>query len=346
MDISTAKVNIRNKIIHLNIDELLISPYNKRYFKRYQQHLDYYLDSYAYLLSNAISKLDKPVSSAVFLDYGGGCGLLSYFAIELGFKNVIYNDVYDVSIADVKVISRHLQLHIDKFIWGDIHQVTKSLNQSKIYPDLICSFDVLEHIYDINNWFLQLKEFNHPFQLFFKTSANGKNPLVNRHLKKMQRIDELHGVEKQEGWKERDLNSSFLSERKKIIRNNFEQLTDGEVSRLSVLTRGLNEEDIKKEILYYITNGTFRYKINHSTNTCDPYTGNWTEKIIDTKSLSEYLRSLGFECNVTNSLYPYSHKKFLNIIKYLLNTVIKLTGKDKLFFSPSYTLEVENKSDR
>lgn len=153
---------------------------------------------------------------------------------------------------------------------------------------------------------------------------------------------ELHDRIREEVWKEIDLHTSFLNERKKKITRHFPQLTEDEVSSLAALTRGLKESDIIKEVTYFIEHSEMKYEIAHPTNTCDPYTGNWTEKIIDTKSLCDFINSLGFTCRVSNSFYEYSENRILNIPKYFLNLIIRLTGKRNLFFSPSYTIEVEN----
>ncbi len=332
---------VKVKIKSLDIDSLKISDYNKRYLKQYQQNIDYFLSSYKQLISNAISKLEKPVEEIIFLDYGGGSGLMTYLAVALGFKKVIYNDLYEISANDVKIIAKHLGLKVDNFIVGDIAELIKKLDTLNIQPNLICSFDVLEHIYDTEGWFSQLKNFKHPFQLFFKTGANGHNPLINRRLKKLHLKSELEGFNKKSGWKDIDLASSFLAEREKIIKRHFPNIEKDKLHIIALKTRGLREEDIIKQVKHYIAAGNIKYEIKHPTNTCDPYTGNWTEKIIDTKSLCNFITSMGFTCQITNSYYPYSEKKLLNVIKYTLNLIIRLTGKNNLFFSPSYTIEIK-----
>lgn len=342
MELSQATELVKNKITQLNIDLLQISLYNKRYLKHYQRNLDYYMDAYAQLLKKALSKLNAPINQAVFLDYGGGCGLLSYLAINLGFNKVVYNDLYETSANDAKVISQALQLKVDKFIVGDIKQVTAVLNASHLFPNLICSFDVLEHIYDLKEWFTQLCDFKHSFALCFASSANGSNPIINRRLKKLHIQAELYERKKDEGWKEIDLHTSFLNERKKIILRHF-KCSDAQANKLAVLTRGLKEDALRKEVSYFMKHGKMDCQITHPTNTCDPYTGNWTEQIIDTKSLCDFVRSLGFTCSVSNSFYPYSKKRILNLPKYLLNLTIRSTAKSNLYFSPFYTIEIEHK---
>ncbi len=344
MDLQKAVANVKSKIEKLNIDSLEISPYNKRYLKNYRQNIDFFLDSYKQLIENAISKSVVPVSETVFLDYGGGSGLMTYLAVALGFKKVIYNDLYVTSADDVKVVAKHLNLYVDNFIVGDIADLIAQLKALNIQPNLICSFDVLEHIYDTEAWFSQLKNFNHPFQLFFKTGANGSNPLINRRLKRLHLQAELKGFNKKSGWKDIDLASSYLAERQKIIMQNFPDLEEAKAHDIALKTRGLRKDDILKQANNYIATGNIKYKIKHPTNTCDPYTGNWTEKIIDTKELCKFVKSLSFDCQTTNSYYSYSEKAMLNIVKYALNLVIRILGKSNLFFSPSYTVEVKSRT--
>jgi ribosomal protein S18 len=343
MDLKEAAQIVKHKISHLDIENLAISNYNKGYLKRYQQNIDFYLDAYCQLLSRAISKLDKPINQSIILDYGGGSGILSLLAVTLGFKKVIYNDLYEVSVDDFKTTSQQLEIDIYQYITGDIGEVIELLKNSNDAPDLICSFDVLEHIYDLKEWFKQLKGFNHTFYLFFKTSANGYNPIIKKRLQKMQFDAEYHSKSVDKDWKEIDLHKSFLEERKKIIAKHFTQLSQEEIINLATQTRGLRENDINKEISYFISSGKMRYKMIHPTNTCDPYTGNWVEKIIDVKKLCSYINTLGFHCHISNSYYSYSNNKWLNLPKYILNLTIRLLGKKNLVFSPSYTLEVIHK---
>lgn len=120
--IDDATVSFASDFAKLNIDKLLISDYNKHYLKRYQDNLDYFLFQYVQLIITVFENLNKPINEACFVDYGGGTGILSLLAKYVGFKDVVYIDIYDVSCSDAKAISKEFSVNISEFIIGDIAQ--------------------------------------------------------------------------------------------------------------------------------------------------------------------------------------------------------------------------------
>ena len=331
------------KLDSLSIESLTISDYNKTYLSKYKSNFNFYMDLYGQLLLKALERLKNPVADAVFIDYGGGCGILSYLAKEIGFKTVIYNDIYNISVEDAKKISRSLNLKIDHFVHGNIDSLINYLNINDISVDLICSFDVLEHIYDLESWVMKLKTINGRFNLLFMTAANPKNPFIRKRLQKLQLQAEHVGLVKTKGWKNADLNTSFLKARKMIINHHFPSLSQEKVTLLATGTRGLKESDIIEVVQYYLESGKLNYNIQHPTNTCDPYTGNWTEHLIDLQWLQKLATQNQLHATIVNSRYAYSQNKLFNIPKFLLNFVLKITGPNNLFFSPTYTLIIEKR---
>lgn len=341
--IDKAIKNLHEKISILDIDSLTISAYNRRYFKDYVNNFYFFMPLYKQLLYKSISKLDKPIGESVFVDYGGGCGILSFLAVELGFKEVVYNDVYEVSTNDTKEIANRIDCNIQHYITGDIKGFTSYIHKNNISIDLLCSFDVLEHIYNLKEWFKEFKKIKGSFSLCFMTSANASNPYINRALRKIHYKAEYKGSLKKNGWKERDSNTSFLEIRKQIITRNFPNLDKKKVAILSKQTRGLYKPDIIEKVKGFIDNDILEYHIKDKTNTCDPMTGNWAEHIIDLKSLKSNIIDINHEVRYTNSYYSYSKNKLFNIPKFVLNKMSSVLGDENLFFSPSYTLEVKVK---
>lgn len=333
------------KLEKLNLDDLTVSEYNKRYLKDYINNLSFFMPLYKGLLEKVIDKLLKPIIESSFVDYGGGCGLLSFLAIELGFEKVIYNDIYQVSVDDVKVISNALNLKIDYFVSGDVSQFIRVINQNKIKVDHICSFDVLEHIYDLEDWFTEINQIPKPFSLCFMTSANSSNPIINQKLKKIHYKAEYVGSSIQKGWKERDSNLPFLEIRKNIISKNITNISQETITKLAKNTRGLFGVDILKHAKEQLNTISFKNKNKHATNTCDPLTGNWAEHIIDLNNLRKKIENKKTSVQFTNSFYSYSDNRILNIPKFIMNFLMRMFGKQNLFFSPSYTLEVIYKQD-
>jgi hypothetical protein len=339
--ISESFNNLFLKLDSLDIGNLDISEYNRDALKRYINNFSFYICLYSQLMQKALNKLNKPLHESTFVDYGGGCGILSLLAKEIGFKNVIYNDINKASLSDATIIAGHLGTSIDYYIYGDAEEFCKEINVNNIKPDLICSFDVLEHIYDLKLWFRTIATINCEFSLLFMTSANSRNPYISNRLKKLHIKSEYEGGENNIRQNNIFLSISFLEERKSIIKSNFPELDYKEVDLLSNKTRGLRKDDIVKVVNDYIKTGCVNYEINHPTNTCDPYTGSWTEKLIDIKQLKAYGKNNNFKVDISNSLYAYSGNILLSLSKYILNQLIKVSGHRNLFLSPTITLEIE-----
>jgi len=340
--IKKAIEKVSSKLQKINPYDLNISEYNQKYLEKYIENSSFYMFLYSQLLVKAIKKLNKPISESTFIDYGGGSGILSYLAKEIGFKYVVYNDIYQISVDDTLLISKNMDITIDHYICGDVEQFVNDINSHSIKPDLICSFDVLEHIYSLKRWFKTITNIESNFSLLFMTSANSNNPYIANRLKKLQIKAEYKGLERKAGWKEIDLNTSFLEARKNIIRKRFPKLENNMVKKLSIETRGLKEDDIEVVVKDYIKTGKINYQIKHPTNTCDPYNGNRTENLIDLKQLKMLIKNNNLTVEITNSLYSYSNNKILNIPKYFLNQIIHFLGPRHLLLSPTYTLEIQN----
>jgi hypothetical protein len=173
------------------------------------------------------------------------------------------------------------------------------------------------------------------------TGTNSKNPVIINRLKRLQKRSEYEGCEKNIRYHDTHLNTSCLKQREIIIRNKFPELKNTELEFLSRKSRGLREDDIEKMVNDYIIKGETKYMIDHPTNTCDPYTGSWTEKLIDLEKLRTFIENNNLLVDITGSFYCYSNNKILNIIKFSLNQLIKISGQKSLFFSPTITLEIQ-----
>jgi hypothetical protein len=108
------------------------------------------------------------------------------------------------------------------------------------------------------------------------------------------------------------------------------------------MSRGLRQEHILKLAGEYISCGEVRNKPDHPTNTCDPYTGSWTEKLTDLKKLKAFNENQNFITCYSNTYCCYYGNRLLNMVKYLLNLLIRIHGPGKLFLSTTVTLEIRN----
>jgi 2-polyprenyl-3-methyl-5-hydroxy-6-metoxy-1,4-benzoquinol methylase len=323
VNINSAAERLFNKLNYFNVKELNISDYNKQYFQGKLTHLTSCLRLYSYILSWSLAKSDVPLDEFVFLDYGGGSGMLSLLAKELGIGTVIYNDIYDVSCHDAKLIAESIGNSADYYVCGDIDEVLDFLRANNIDCHAIASYDVIEHIYDLESFFRKLTFCSKgPLTIVMSSGSNIFNPLCRRKQMKQQLDVEYQDREKKWGHKERDCLMSYLKVRREIIAEYIRQfdneLEDKDVAQLAKNTRGMDKADIEKATGEYLKTGSFPPPPTHPTNTCDPYTGNWMEHLFDPCQLAAILSQAGFKTQILSGYYGCPN----NIIKRLIGTFL------------------------
>jgi len=202
---------------------------------------------------------------------------------------------------------------------------------------VIANSDVIEHIYDIDDFFKKIPKLGPKLVFFFGTSANSTNPMVNRKLKKTQKEIEIKDRKHEWGHKDRDSLMAYLELRKKMIKDNFPDLGEKQIGRFARRTRGCIKEDIIKKVSDSIKNGTEIKELDHPTNTCDPMTGNWTEHLMNPYDLIKPLKKDFSWVTVKCGYYGISAKFVLNTGAKSLNLLIRvLPIRLGLFFAPVY----------
>lgn len=330
------------KLEGIDLETLDISDYNKRYFGSLLDNLQTNLQKYAYILVWSITKMDIPLNKFVFLDYGGGSGMLSLLAKECNIGTVIYNDIYDVSARDAESIGKSIGNRADYYIPGDVGEVINFLKEKSINCNAIANYDVIEHIYDLEEFLRKISLISDSnLRVFFSSGANPYNPLIKRKLVKNHHKCELLDREPFIGIKERDPLKSYLGIRKEIIKSLNPDISDEKVEYLSAATRGMIEYDIKKVVNEYLTSGTITLKQKYPkypSNTCDPYTGNWSEHLMDIYQLRNILQNENFQANIWCGYYGDSNTLLKCLTGRFLNLWIKNLGRYGLVFSPFFTL--------
>ncbi len=337
--IDCAADRLIGKLIQIDLKKLGISEYNQRYLGSKLVHPVGTFQLYTYLLSLSLAGSKVPLSNFTFVDFGGGSGVLSLLAKELGIGKVIYNDIYDVSCEDIKRLSRRIDINIDGYVCGDIDELLVYVKEQSLSVNAISSYDVIEHIYNIESYLRKLRLISdNPFRVVFGSGANIKNPVIRRILRNIHLNAENRDKEKKWGHKDRDTLRGFLNVRREMIKNYDPKLERDIVEEIAKATRGLMKEDIEKCVVEYKTTGGISYKPDHPTNTCDPYTGNWAEHLMDTGWLESILRDEGFEVAILSGYWKDSKRIYIRLIKNLLNLGIKHIGKAGLFISPYYVV--------
>ena len=345
--INQAAERLHKKFTQIDLKQLNISEYNQSYLTGKLQNPIGMLQHYSYLLALTLTSVKQPLSQVVLIDYGGGSGVLSLLAQELGIGIVIYNDIYDVSCQDIKILAKVFELDIADFVCGDIDELIIYLNKQSISINAIISSDVIEHIYDIENYLRKLHLLsNSSFSLVFSSTANSKNPILRWQLKKQHIKCEYKNRELKWGHKERDTLRSYFEIRKEIISNYHSELSSEIVENIAKSTRGLIKQNIEKCVDEYIKDGKISYKPDHPTNTCDPYTGNWVEHLMNTKWLENILRNEVFEVKILSGYWKNSNHILQRLITELLNLGIKYLGTKALYIAPYYIVCAEYDTEK
>ncbi|MBU7025605.1 MAG: 50S ribosomal protein L11 methyltransferase, partial [Theionarchaea archaeon] len=228
-DINSAAHTLFRKLKNLDIDTLNISDYTKKYVGNHVRALERTLQNYSYVLAWSLAYMN--LKECTFLDYGGGSGILSLLARLCGVRTVVYSDIYDVSCRDAKVIGESMHNQADYYVHGDIDDVITFLRGHSLLCDAIASYDVIEHIYDIEGFFTRIPDVPGVSTVVMSSGANKYHPLIRRHIMKKQREVEYTDRKKVWGHKERDCMKAYYNVRKEIISGYTGKLTEKEVEQ-------------------------------------------------------------------------------------------------------------------
>jgi hypothetical protein len=339
-EVNAAASRLFDKLIGLKISTLDISDYNKQYLARYLRKLRINLQRLSYVLSWALAASSKKWGDVALIDYGGGSGLLSLLAKECRLGTVIYSDIYDVSCRDAEIIARRLDAKADHYVCGDIEEVSAFLKANALGCDVFVSCDVIEHIYNFEDFFEALHGLSDGrFSLALTTHANPLNPVTSRILMRKQRELEWQDREYQAGHKQRDSLKSYSRIRQEMIQSHCNgALSQVEIEQLAKATRGLMESDIKRAVDDYLQTKRMPVPLRHPTNTCDPYTGNWADRLTAPDELKRLLSKAGFEVDILSCYYGRPQPFVKKTVANFLDMAINVLGKQGLRLAPYFLL--------
>lgn len=327
-EIDLAAGRLCRKFSDPELRRIPISDYSKRYLRDKLRDLTSNLQLYSYVLAWALVGLPANPSRSVFMDYGGGLGMLSLLAKELGVGTVIYNDVYAVSCQDARVIGTFLGDESDYYIAGDIDSAIDFMSSNDIGCDAVASYDVIEHIYDLDHFFSKLPRLSDgPLSVTMASGANSLNPVIR--IRTMATQTQVEFRNREEGWghKQRDNLKAYRTLREEIIQAHLRQLgvdlAIDELARLTSTTRGLIAGDIRKSVDRFLLTGELPTPPSPSTNTCDPMTGNWAERLMEPKELAKSLSLHGFSVQILSGYFGTSTRPGRRILGSMANVAVR-----------------------
>lgn len=292
----------RLDIQSIGLDERVYQYFQFSHFKRQF----FSVQTAAEMLYRSLTKLNKPIEDIVLMDYGAGVGSLYLMAKLLGCKQVIHGDIMvDMHEAGQKV-ALAMGIEIDHYILGDHNVILSELKDKGIQCDLILSRNVIEHIYDLKDFYTKMMAFQPQALHYNSTTANFKNPAMLWHHKNIHRKFE----------------SDYLNKRKEIISSQIQDLSEDDLQKLSVATRGLAVEDLTLAIDNYKKNKVLPDPGIHYTNTCDPENGVWAEHIIPPSEYYQMLTPLGYEVEILPAFWDTHYSSPIkNVIGKTMNFI-------------------------
>ncbi len=280
-----------------------ITPYSREYLNRLMLHPEYYTHIYARILTYAQSA--SPFQKiTTLMDYGGGTGLLSAFALFAGIPHVYYVDIFPDATSDAQRIGAHLQLQANRYLNGEMQSLPAQV-------DAIVSMDVIEHIYHLPTFFKNSVLY-HPHAVHaHSTGANPYHPVIRRRLQLMQYTNEWKGQKPPPGAKPTDIFEPYIRIRKQLIHQQFPFIKPDDLQQLSIASRGLQQEDIFAMVTQFLETGSMPKPLSHPTNTCNPLNGNWSERLLTLREirhvaapfhLSVKLKTIGYNPNKKSTM--------------------------------------------
>ncbi|MEW5733659.1 MAG: hypothetical protein AB1921_02330 [Thermodesulfobacteriota bacterium] len=319
-----------------------LSEYNRAYLGRKLAVLDDVLCLYATILGLALARTGKKLSETTFVEYGAGLGLMSLLAVRAGVGTVIVNDIYDVSVEDAGKLGRILGLAPARSVCGTLEDVLRTTQDQGLRIDAVASYDVIEHVYDASGLFHLLAALPGPVSVTMASGANPYNPRIARPIRRLHHDVETRNREPEPGRKERDCLLSYREARAEIVRQCFQEAGrrpgEQETQALAERTRGMDAADIRQAVSWYLTKGALPAGPAHPSNTCDPYTGNFAERLMCPGELSGILSKNGFRARVLAGRYGAAKNAALAAAKALANAAILVSGPAAMALSPYYVV--------
>ena len=333
MDLKEQGRNFLEALENVDAKSVCNEGYARTYLQHLLTHKEYYVAIYSSVLIELQEQFGERERSLCIVDYGCGNGLLGLFALQCGFGSVIFQDSDDEFLAAAERLSNILGFKNAQFIAGDIDNLLNNFAN----VDAVIGTDVIEHIYDLDQFFETVRVINSQMVTVFTTAANPYNPVIVSRLKKLQRRDEYSGNDGLSGDLSGGPHLPYFEMRKRYIMKNFPAVEN--VTELARATRGLAAEDIIAAVKKYQLTNRLPVPV-HSTNTCNPVTGSWTERLLNASHYNELYNKHGFRLHIKAGFYNRHKSGAAGLVYGLLNVIVAVLGKT---FSPFIILSGSKK---
>lgn len=302
------------QLLSLPVEQLALPEYARTYYQaRHIQRMYFSVQTAAVMLYDAIVLSKKHWTEVVIMEYGAGMGSLYLLTSLIGCKTTIYEDISQEMTDGAKIVAKHLNIPIDHFITGDHRTCLHYLKQHNVICDIIISRNVVEHIYDLNDFYGCMMQDQPNAILYFSTTANIYNPMMYLYHINHHRDYEKH---------------KSKPDRIKYIQERCNSLSQENLDKLVSATRGLAIHDLDVAIAAFENNGVLPNPSKFKTNTCDPYSGIWYENLINKSDYKQIIESKGYKMYYQGAFWDTHYSNTLkNMVTKGLNIITKSLGK-------------------
>jgi SAM-dependent methyltransferase len=338
--LTEASARLASQLAALPPGAVRLSDMGRHYLRCFLGAPEMMLDRYRRILERALLLARRPPAALRLADYGGGLGVLSLLARRAGIGQVVYCDISADTCEDAQRLARALDLEAGHYVKGDVTALADFGRATGTGFDVLVSADVLEHIYDLEDFFSKLPLLGREgLAVVMITSANHHNPWIRRQLMRGHRQTEYKDLPKKWEQGKRDTLHSYFSLRCRIVSERAPQLPEDQVRRLAKATRGLVKPAIEKCVDEYLRTGNVSRSPDHPTNTCCPYTGYWAERLVKTAYYRQLLAVNGFAAKITAGRWTATGGPARRAVKGVLNFLIRRLAGRPLCLAPYLLIE-------
>lgn len=311
------------KLKNLDLNTIALSPVGKDYFEYNLRRIDFVNNNNAVMLASILDTLKTQPNNATIVDHGGGIGFFSFLCKSFGIGQVIYQDIESHYKKDTVLIANALGFTIDHYIIGDTDVLLEYTTKNNLTINGIGSRNVIEHVLDYRLLFQEFAKIkSSDLVIYIATSANIHNPVIHYLHKKMHHQYDLYGDEKTR----RILNNATSGNAMRIEILKEEKAKDVEIQALLPYLRDKTKLEITSALNTYRSTKTLPARPDR-TNTRDPNSGVWVERLVRFEDYARASKAACFEIKLLPGYYDTHYKSsWKNILAAGMNILVKIAG--------------------
>lgn len=301
------------------------SEHAREYLRHLILHTDYYTRIAALHLNLLGKNLNLPWQEVRLIDFGAGNGLMGLLAVYSGAGSVVIHDINPEFTHAANLLAQELKLRPAAFVTGDETALSDWCHTQNWHPHGLVSFDVIEHVYNLDHLMNQLRGINPLMELVMGTGVNAHHPWKRRDFMKMQQKDEWEGGSAADRNLYGPASSAFREIRRGVLLQHWPEIAPDQLENWVTRTRGLRQRDIVLAIQAFHENGELPEMPEHPTNTCDPVTGSWTERLLTIAEYRNLFQRHQYRLEVMDGFYNDGEGGTRSLFLKVLNQLVRLS---------------------